>query len=33
MVKETKYQALRFEISRQARYILDGGRLVPLVEF
>jgi len=33
MVKETKYQALRFEIGRQARYVLEGGRLVPMVEF
>ena len=33
MVKNTKFQALRFEVTRKAHYVLDGGRLVRVVEF
>ena len=33
MVKNSKFQALRFDVTRTARYVLDGGRLVRVVEF
>ncbi len=33
MVKNTKFRALRWEVGRTARYVLEGGRLVPVVEF